>query len=221
MHNKVRSIAVDQIQGFLFSIGEEKCLSAIDLEQNKILGFVKLGNQTPHLLKVDSNNKRVFIATREGLILIFDTSKPTFVMRDYINLNSQQSGIREMVFDVEKQFLLVRMRNGFIHMIMASYKIGQKMRIVSSVNTSQENLNDTMSKFQWMQNMGCYCEGSLKGQFYVRDLNGECLLRLTTFTDKVELINYSAEKNLLFSSSRDGTFCVWKVPKEWRAKWVE
>lgn len=40
----------------------------------------------------------------------------------------------------------------------------------------------------------------------------------TGFTDKVEMIHYSKEKNVLFASCRDGQFKVWKVPHEWRSK---
>ena len=69
--------------------------------------------------------------------------------------------------------------------------------------------------------MGSYCEGTNLGFIRIRDPGklGECLMSLTTnFTDKVEMIHYSKEKNVLFGSSKDGKFKVWKVPHEWRNK---
>ena len=32
------------------------------------------------------------------------------------------------------------------------------------------------------------------------------------------MLHYSKEKNVLFASSKDGQFKVWKVPHEWRNK---
>ena len=69
--------------------------------------------------------------------------------------------------------------------------------------------------------MQSYCEGTNLGYIRIRDPGklGECLLNLmTNFTDKVEMINYSKEKNIIFGSSKDGQFKIWKVPHEWRNK---
>lgn len=72
--------------------------------------------------------------------------------------------------------------------------------------------------------MNCYIEGSSKGYLKLRDVEktGECLLQLQSdFTDRIESIHYSLQKNVLFVGSRDGKFKIWKVPNEWRQKWVD
>ena len=35
------------------------------------------------------------------------------------------------------------------------------------------------------------------------------------------MIHYNKNKNVLFASSKDGQFRVWKVPHEWRAKSID
>ncbi len=78
--------------------------------------------------------------------------------------------------------------------------------------------------FKWLARMNCYIEGSSKGYLKVKDVQrtGECLLQLQSdFTDRIESIHYSLQKNVLFVGSRDGKFKIWKVPNEWRQKWVD
>ena len=41
------------------------------------------------------------------------------------------------------------------------------------------------------------------------------------FGDQVCLVYYDKEKNVLFASSKDGQFRVWKVPHEWRSRAIE
>lgn len=78
--------------------------------------------------------------------------------------------------------------------------------------------------FKWLARMNCYIEGSSKGYLKVRDVQrkGECLLKLQSdFVDRISSIQYSLQKNVLFVGSKDGKFKIWKVPNEWRQKWVE
>jgi hypothetical protein len=35
------------------------------------------------------------------------------------------------------------------------------------------------------------------------------------------MLHYNQTKNVLFASSKDGQFRVWKVPHEWRAKSID
>jgi len=47
------------------------------------------------------------------------------------------------------------------------------------------------------------------------------LLLQTEFAEQVRMIHYNKAKNVLFASSRDGQFRVWKIPHEWRAKNID
>lgn len=68
--------------------------------------------------------------------------------------------------------------------------------------------------------MKCYAEGTNKGLIKIRDIEkqGECMLIIPSFfTERVQAIHYSVERNVLFISSRDGKLKAWKVPTEWRS----
>jgi hypothetical protein len=72
--------------------------------------------------------------------------------------------------------------------------------------------------------MSSYTEGTKMGLLKIRDLEraGQCIMQMQTqFTEKVCMIHYNREKNVLFAASKDGRFHIWKVPHEWRAKWVD
>ena len=50
----------------------------------------------------------------------------------------------------------------------------------------------------------------------------ECMLMLQAdFAEQVRMIHYNRAKNVLFASSRDGQFRVWKIPHEWRSKHID
>ena len=62
------------------------------------------------------------------------------------------------------------------------------------------------------------------GYMKIRDVEkkGEVLLALqSNFTESVKMLHYNQTKNVLFASSKDGQFRVWKVPHEWRAKSID
>ena len=47
------------------------------------------------------------------------------------------------------------------------------------------------------------------------------MIMSTGFTERVQSINYSSDKNVMLIGSRDGKFRAYKVPNEWRMDWVE
>ena len=97
-----------------------------------------------------------------------------------------------------------------------------KSLVIEKIDSYKSATNkDLLTKFKVMSRMQSYCEGTRLGYIKIRDPGraGECLLNLqSNFTDKVEMLHYSKEKNVLFASSKDGQFKVWKVPHEWRNK---
>jgi hypothetical protein len=80
-----------------------------------------------------------------------------------------------------------------------------KLEAIDSYKSSKNK--EQLTQFKVMSRMQSYCEGTNLGYIRIRDPGklGECLLNLmTNFTDKVEMIHYSKEKNILFGSSKDG-----------------
>lgn len=103
-------------------------------------------------------------------------------------------------------------------MLMASQRKGQSMQKLESIHTDSNGPSDKdcISKFKWLSRMACYCEGTAKGLLKIRDMmnSGETLMHVqdANFTEKVEHLYYNKDRNILFASSRDGKFRVWKVP---------
>ena len=100
----------------------------------------------------------------------------------------------------------------------------QKLETLNTYSEGSEG-KDFISKFKWLDRMSSYCEGTMKGLIKIRDMMnmGEVLMYVqdAEFTEKVEHLYYNKDRNILFGSSRDGKFRVWKVPQEWRSKWVD
>lgn len=232
VHDKVKAMVVDQRRNYLYSAGEERFINVLDFGANKLLGLIKVGNASPTHLEIDADLSRLYVSTKEGLLISFDISRPAPVMDDYIKLVPAPSPLnvnvlKQIDIDLQKNILLYRMKNNSLHMLMASQRKGQRMQKLETLNTYSEGSEgkDFISKFKWLDRMSCYCEGTTKGLLKIRDMMnlGEVLMYVqdAEFTEKVEHLYYNKDRNILFASSRDGKFRVWKVPQEWRSKWVD
>jgi hypothetical protein len=72
-----------------------------------------------------------------------------------------------------------------------------------------------------------YAEGTTRGIIKIRDIlkQGEILMHVplnaADLGNKICMLDYNQEKNILFASSQDGSFRLWKLHHEWRNKVVE
>lgn len=99
-----------------------------------------------------------------------------------------------------------------------------KSAVIETINSYENDKSENITRFKWLSRMSCYCEGTMKGSLKFRNIEqgGETILILQTgFTDKVSMLHYNKEKNVLFAASRDGQFRVWKIPHEWRSKMID
>ena len=74
--------------------------------------------------------------------------------------------------------------------------------------------------------MSMYVEGTAKGLIKIRDIQkaGELIMHLSAdfkHDVPVKVVGYNSEKNILYASSKDGSFRLWKVHYEWRSKNAE
>ena len=74
IHKSVNAMIVDQQRSLLYSTGKEKYLHCQDLQRKVTHGVVKCSNATPSELEIDEDLQRLYVATREGMVLIFDIS---------------------------------------------------------------------------------------------------------------------------------------------------
>lgn len=127
-----------------------------------------------------------------------------------------------MDLDINKNIVVVRLKNSDILVIQL---IARKdfCTIIERIPFVGDS-SDSITAFKWFSRMKCYAEGTSKGNVRLRDIEkqGECMLLLKTgFTERVQSVHYSCNKNVLFIGSRCGKFKAWKVPTEWRQAWVE
>ena len=72
-----------------------------------------------------------------------------------------------------------------------------------------------------MSRMNTALEVTDKGIIQVTDVEcgGEVLFQIKNdFQDKICLLEYEKDKNVVFVGSREGKFRIWKIPKEWRGR---
>ena len=64
----------------------------------------------------------------------------------------------------------------------------------------------------------------MKGNLWLRDINceQEKLLKIPNdFTDKIKIMHYNSEKNIIFVTCRDGRFKCYKLPTTWHNTQME
>jgi hypothetical protein len=89
LHKKVNSMIVDNYRDLLYSTGEEKLIHTLCLKSKKTYGFMKCSNCQPTQLEIAESTQRLYCATKEGLVLILNISKPNPVMIHAIRLVQQ------------------------------------------------------------------------------------------------------------------------------------
>ena len=193
---------------------------------------MKCANGQPVTLAIDDEMQRLYVGTKEGILLILDISKKDPLMVHYMQMvpspsPNGQNYIKQMDLDKDRNILICRMNSSRIYCIQLIPGAVKKSTIIEKVDTYHEMRNlerDFIAKFKWLARMSCYVEGTNRGYMKIRDVQneGESFLRLNTgFSDKVCCLEYNRDKNVLFAACRDGKFLVWKVPHEWRQKWVD
>ena len=163
------------------------------------------------------------------MVLIFDVKNATPIMIHTIRpFKLAKSGVpdyvKQMDLDRNRNILICRSKAGLVSCVQLINRGMIKSAVIEKINSYEGDKLDSLSSFKWLSRMSCYCEGTTKGYLKIRDIEkgGECMLLLqTAFTDKVRMVHYNKEKNVLFAASKDGQFRVWKIPHEWRSKAIE
>ena len=228
-------MAVDHSHGVLYSTGDKKLLYGLDIAKQTMYTQLKISNSQPSKLVIDEENQRIYLATREGLLMILDISSkdhPVLVHTIKMVLHPNSIGasfVKQMHLDTVGNILVCRMSSGIIYLV----KLFQPPRDENAFFLEMmehykpkpnEKNPENISEMCMIQRLQCYCEGTKMGYLRIRDYNskGECLLQFQCdFTEKVRMLYHDKLKNLLFAASKDGSLCVWKLPPEWSPKWIE
>ena len=237
-HNSVHALVVDQRRDRQYSTGKQakdRSINCYDLAEKRTLTYVKTSNAKPLGLEIDSDFGRLYVSTREGMVLIFDvknvgntpSARPVMIHTirfAQVPKNGPADYIKQMDLDQDQNTLLCRSKAGVINIVLLQNKSILKTIKVATIDSYKGDKLEGLASFKWLSRMSCYCEGTSKGFLKIRDIqpgNEVILMPETGFTDKVRLIHYNKLKNVLFASSKDGQFRVWKIPHEWRSKVIE
>ena len=67
---------VDQHRNLLYSTGKDRVIHCQNLQQKETAGVVKTSNARPAELEIDTDLERLYVSTREGMVIIFDVKDP-------------------------------------------------------------------------------------------------------------------------------------------------
>ena len=67
---------VDQQRGLLYSTGKDRVIHCQNLSQKETAGLMKTSNARPAELEIDTDLERLYVSTREGMVLIFEVKNP-------------------------------------------------------------------------------------------------------------------------------------------------
>ena len=120
IHKEVKSMVVDQNRNYLYSSGGEKIIHCQDLVKKCTVGNIKCSNCHPLALEIDVDLQRIYCATKEGLVLLFDIKLDFPVMIHSIKLvktrdNPQPIGanfVKNMDLDQHRNILICQMKQG-------------------------------------------------------------------------------------------------------------
>ena len=228
--SKLRSMIIDVPRAVLYATGE-RLMIGLDLASGTTCSELKMANSQPSELEIDPSSKRLFVATREGLLLMFDISQQgTPVLINMVKCVLQPgsvgtSYIKEMFFDHERRQLICRMSSGIIYFFAMVKNQAQILELHEHYKATKNDKGlENVNKFCWISRLNCYCEGTKLGFLKIRvgDHGGECHLQFPMiFFDKIRLLHHDKTKNILFAASSDGQCFAWKLPPEWQAPWIE
>ena len=175
---------VDQHRGLLYSTGKDRVIHCQNLQAKETAGVVKTSNARPADLEIDTDLERLYVSTREGMVLIFDVKTPRSpVMIHTMRLcRLSQNGdyIKNMDLDTDRNILLCRAKSGIVSVVQLINRGVVKSTVIETINSYEGNREESLSRFKWLSRMSCYCEGTQKGLMRIRDIEkgGECILML-------------------------------------------
>jgi len=135
-------MVVDQRRNYLYSAGGEKIIHCQDLSRKVTVCNIKTSNCQPLKLEIDEDLQRLYCATREGLVILFDISEDALIMIHTIKLvrtvPSQQIGnnyVKSLDLDNHRNILMCQMKQGQIYCIQLINQRQVKSTIIEDIDS--------------------------------------------------------------------------------------
>ena len=114
IHNRVKGMIVDQRRNLLYTTGKEGTIHAQDLAKKTTFGAIKCKNASPECLAFDADTNRLYVASREGQVLIFDcrSNIPLMIHVVCFQKVNIQDYVKQIDFDPYRNCLYSRTKYG-------------------------------------------------------------------------------------------------------------
>lgn len=142
---------VDQKRGLLYSTGKDRIIHCQRLQQNQfeIAGTVKTSNARPCALEIDTDLQRLYVATREGMVIIFDVKdqkQSVMIHAVRIHKPSKRSVdsvdyIKQMDLDTDRNTLICRSKLGQISVVTIINRSIMQSQIIETINSYKDSPN--------------------------------------------------------------------------------
>ena len=99
---------------------------------------MKASNARPADLEIDTDLERLYVSTREGMVLIFDVKTPrSIVMIHTMRLCrvSQNDYIKDMNLDTDRNILLCRAKSGIVSVVQLINRGVVKSTVIETINS--------------------------------------------------------------------------------------
>ncbi len=131
-------MALNSSTGVLYvTDSESKTVHAFSLDKSVSLGVIKCSNARVGKLLINLKDQRLYCSTKEGLLLFFDISKllprPCHIMKLVKTPELERNYVKQMEFDAEKNFIVVRMKNSDVILIQLIDSRLNKLHITESL----------------------------------------------------------------------------------------
>lgn len=136
IHSCVKSMIVDQHRGLLYSTGKDRIIHCQNLQQKETSGVVKTSNARPADLQIDTDLERLYVSTKEGMVLVFEVKTPKSIMiihtiRICKQLRSNPTDyVKQMDLDSDRNILICRSKDGIVSVIQLINKGSVKSTVI-------------------------------------------------------------------------------------------
>eukprot|EP01017_Pseudomicrothorax_dubius_P008347 TRINITY_DN12737_c0_g1_i1.p1 TRINITY_DN12737_c0_g1~~TRINITY_DN12737_c0_g1_i1.p1 ORF type:complete len:513 (+),score=109.16 TRINITY_DN12737_c0_g1_i1:83-1621(+) len=216
--SRVMGLFLDNIRGFLYSIGEDKKLIVSEIESSRKLSEITIGASRLTCLNVDKETKRAFISNRGNQLYIYDLTPDPPVQLHMISLACVGS-IRGLDYDPGKHFLFSACHTDGI------------INIHDLERPGREKYAKIIGKLEGKKKARAICWAGIRSEIYVGHKDGTItvwngkkgrqIYVIASNLKDITSIVFLEGKNLLIVASKDKSVKVWQIPAEWRDRKLE
>ncbi|TNV82742.1 hypothetical protein FGO68_gene9612 [Halteria grandinella] len=245
---KIFDMKADSQRGLIYTVGDDRRVCILDVNLSQIVSKLKTANSKALSLTLDPDSKRLYAATLEGLILVFNVSltsgcillvhtidfgKGLFATK--LDFDSNKNIIFCLLKQAQSSSTQSEAQQSQIVCIQLDQKREKYSAIVDRIQSPQAFPNEHFICQAWLSRVqSTLMTASDFGILRFYDLESGCkepiLFQLAPpggltpnqlHDFKSTFLTYNRERNLIFAGAKDGRFGVWRLPDTWRSREID